>query len=107
MSQDPTDQPKLDEEALAEVPDLLEDEQQEADDAPQAPPRRTGPLGFARMSGSSIAGRDAAPWVTDFLNAAYYRRPVGERGVDDLRLAFAVLTTYWYRNAADRRLHVT
>jgi len=56
-----------------------------------------GPLGFARMTGSSIAGRDAAPWVTDFLNAAYYRRALGERGVDDLRLAFGVLTTYWYR----------
>ena len=49
------------------------------------------------MTGSSIAGRDAAGWVTDFLNAAYYRRPVSERDVDDLRLAFAILTTYWYR----------
>lgn len=68
---------------------------------------RTGPLRFARMTGSSIAARDAAPWVTDFLNAAYYRRPVDERDVDDLRLAFAVLTTYWYRHAAGRRLHVT
>ena len=29
-----------------------------------------GPLRFARMTGSSIAGRDAAVWVTDFLNAA-------------------------------------
>ena len=33
-----------------------------------------GPLGFAQMAGSSIAGRSAAAWVTDFLNAAYYRR---------------------------------
>ena len=33
-----------------------------------------GPFGFAKMAGSSIAGRDAAAWVTDFLNAAYYRR---------------------------------
>ena len=49
------------------------------------------------MTGSSIAGRDAAPWVTDFLNAAYYRRPVAGRQVDDLRLAFSVVTTYWYR----------
>ena len=47
-----------------------------------------GPLRFARMTGSSIAGRDSAPWVTDFLNAGYYRRPVAERQVDDLRLAF-------------------
>ena len=60
---------------------------------------RTGPLRFARMTGSSIAGRDAAPWVTDFLNAAYYRRAADERDVDDLRLAFCILTTYWYRDA--------
>ncbi len=66
-----------------------------------------GPLRFARMTGASIAGRDAAPWVTDFLNAAYYRRPVDERDVDDLRLAFCVLTTHWYRRDPDRRLHMT
>jgi hypothetical protein len=66
-----------------------------------------GPLLFARLAGSSIAGRDAAPWVTDFLNAAAYRRPIAERDVDDLRLAFCVLTTYWHRQGADRRLHVT
>ena len=54
------------------------------------------------MTGSSIAGRDAAAWVTDFLNAAYYRRPVAERQVDDLRLAFSVLTTYWYRKGRGR-----
>ncbi|UGS36352.1 hypothetical protein [Capillimicrobium parvum] len=72
-----------------------------------APGRPGGPLRFARMAGSSIAGRDAAPWVTDFLNAAYYRRPVDAREVDDVRLAFSVLTTYWYRKASSRRLHVT
>jgi hypothetical protein len=63
-----------------------------------------GPVTFARMAGSSIAGRDAAPWITDFLNAAYYRRPVGERDVDDLRLGFSILTTYWYAKAPGRRL---
>src|SRR3954468_4582273 len=68
---------------------------------------KSGPLRFARMTGSSIAGRDAAPWVTDFLNAAYYRRPVDDREVDDLRLALSILTTYWYRTKPDRRLHVT
>ena len=52
------------------------------------------------MAGSSIAGRGAAAWVTDFLNAAYYRRPAEDRDVDDLRLAFCILTTYWYRNEA-------
>jgi hypothetical protein len=69
--------------------------------------RPTAPLAFARMSGSSIAGRDAATWVTDFLNAAYYRRELSERDVDDLRVAFCVLTTYWYSKASGRRLHVT
>ncbi len=71
--------------------------------------KQAGPLRFARMAGSSIAGRDAAPWVTDFLNAAYYRRGDEERQVDDLRLAFCILTTYWYRNDAEdhHRLHVT
>ena len=68
---------------------------------------KAGPLAFARMTGSSIAGRDAAFWVTDFLNAAYYRRAAGERAVDDLRLAFCVLTTYWYRKASGRRLHMS
>jgi hypothetical protein len=81
------------------------------DEAPVIDPDRTpaaaGPLGFARMAGSSIAGGDAAPWVTDFLNAAYYRRDAAERDVDDLRLAFCILTTYWYRNASERRLRVT
>src|SRR3954449_4099552 len=66
-----------------------------------------GPFGFARMAGSSIAGRDAAAWVTDFLNAAYYRRPADDRDVDDLRLAFGVLTTYWYRAHPQRKLRVT
>jgi hypothetical protein len=74
---------------------------------PPARRRKASPLGFARMSGSSIAGRDAVLWVTDFLNAAYFRRPLGQRDVDDLRLAFAVLTTYWSGKGGDRRLRVT
>ena len=104
MSDDPT---ALDEQELAEVPEHLEDEEPEGHGPQAAAPPGTGVLRFARMSGSSIAARDSAPWVTDFLNAAYYRRPKDDREVDDLRLAFAVLTTYWYRNAADRRLHLT
>jgi hypothetical protein len=68
---------------------------------------KSGPLRFARMTGSSIAGRDAAGWVTDFLNAAYYRRAVDEREVDDVRLAFCIVTTYWYRTKPDGRLHLT
>jgi hypothetical protein len=55
-------------------------------------------LRLARMPGSSIAGPDAAGWVTDFLNAAYYRRAARDRRVEDLRLAQAILTTRWYRN---------
>ncbi len=66
-----------------------------------------GALRFARMSGSSIAAPDAAGWVTDFLNAAYYARPEDERDIDDLRLAFAVVTTYWLRETGgQRRLHL-
>jgi hypothetical protein len=76
------------------------------DDA-AAPARQPGPVGFARMAGSSIAGRDAAAWVTDFLNAAYFRRPAEDREVDDLRLAFSVLTTAWYRKGPGQRLHIT
>ena len=87
-----------------DLPEYLDDV--DAEQATAAVPK-TGPLRFARMTGSSIAGRDAAAWVTDFLNAAYYRRPVEERDVDDLRLAFAILTTYWYRDAGGRRLRVT
>jgi len=64
-----------------------------------------GPIGWARMTGSSIAGRDAAAWITDFLNAAYYRRT--ERTTDDLRFAFSVLTTYWYGKDPTRRLRLT
>jgi hypothetical protein len=68
---------------------------------------RSGLLRFAGMTGSSIAGHDAAPWVTDFLNAAYYRRSPAEREVDDVRLAFCILTTYWYRNHRAGRLHMS
>jgi hypothetical protein len=57
---------------------------------------------LARMSGSSIAAPDAAGWVTDFLNAAYYRRCPELRDVEDLRLAFSVVTTYWHRHGHRR-----
>jgi hypothetical protein len=61
---------------------------------------------FARMAGSSIAAADAAGWITDFVNAAYYRRPAGGgREVDDLRLAFAIVTTRWHR-LGHRRLRL-
>jgi hypothetical protein len=86
-----------------DLPEHLDDA---VGDAATTPPP-AGPVGFARMSGTSIAGRDAAPWVTDFLNAAYYRRAPEERDVDDVRLAFSILTTYWYREASGRRLRFT
>src|SRR5581483_10854690 len=90
-------------EELDEIPEHLDDAP--AQDAPAVKPG--GPLRFARMIGSSIAGRDAAAWITDFLNAAYFRRPVEERDVDDLRLAWSVLTTFWYRKERGRRLRIT
>jgi hypothetical protein len=60
---------------------------------------------FARMTGSSIAGRDAAGWITDFLNAAYYRRDPARRDIEDLRLASAIITTRWDR-LGHRRLRL-
>jgi hypothetical protein len=89
-----------------ELPEHLDDADAEEVEAAQRQAPRSGPLRFARMTGSSIAGRDAAPWVTDFLNAAYYRRAVEDRDVDDLRFAFSVLTTYWYNKDTHRRLHL-
>jgi hypothetical protein len=62
-------------------------------------------LRFAKMTGSSIAGPDAAGWITDFLNAAYYRRDPDQRDVDDLRLASAIVTTRWHR-LGHRRLRL-
>jgi hypothetical protein len=60
---------------------------------------------FARMAGSSLAGPDAAGWVTDFLNAAYYARPSSARDVADLRLAFGIVTTRWHRLGRRLRAH--
>lgn len=58
---------------------------------------RSPQLRLAAMSGTTIATPDAAGWFTDFLNAAYYRRPAADRSVDDLRLAFCILTTRWHQ----------
>ena len=54
------------------------------------------------MAGSSIAGPDAAGWVTDFLNAAYYARPDSERHVRDLRRRHGIITTRWATRATGR-----
>ncbi|HVF76960.1 MAG TPA: hypothetical protein VNA28_01580 [Solirubrobacteraceae bacterium] len=58
---------------------------------------RSPPAQLARMSGTSISGPDAVGWVTDFLNAAYYARRPELRNVEDLRIAFAILTTRWHQ----------
>jgi hypothetical protein len=91
---------------LERVPEHLDDDAA-AEQAPAAVVKPGGPLRFARMTGAAIAGRDAAAWITDFLNAAYYRRPVDVRDVDDFRLAWSVLTTFWYRKERGRRLRLT
>ena len=85
----------LTDQQLADLPDLLDEETTES-----AP--RTGIIRFARMAGSSIAGRDAAPWVTDFLNAAYYRRAGADIEVPPLeqKLRGRLLT-----GGGDRFLH--
>ena len=67
--------------------------------------RHAGPVRLARLAGSTVAAPGAAAWVTDFLNAAYYAKPADARHLDDLRLAFAIQTTYWHRLGA-RRLGV-
>jgi len=61
---------------------------------------------FAKMLGSTIAAPDAAPWVTDFLNATHHERPPELRDPADLRLAMTILTTYWDRHG-HRRLRAT
>lgn len=63
---------------------------------------RSEPGHFARMGGSTLAGPSASVWITDFLNAAHYAKDTGRRDLDDLRLAFTILTTYWHRNGARR-----
>jgi hypothetical protein len=65
-----------------------------------------GAARLVRMSGSSIAAPDASWWVSDFLNAAYFARSSRERDLEDLRLAFTILTTRWAAHPR-RRLHVT
>jgi hypothetical protein len=66
----------------------------------------TDRLTVTRMPGSSIAAPPALAWVTDLLNAAYFARPRDRRDVDDLRLAYTVLTTWWYEQGG-RRLGAT
>jgi hypothetical protein len=58
---------------------------------------RSPTASLARMSGTSISAPDAVGWVTDFLNASYYARIPELRNVEDLRIAFAILTTRWHR----------
>src|SRR4051812_10039970 len=57
---------------------------------------------FARMAGFPIAAPSAVGWVTDFINAGYYRRAPDTRSVDDLRLTRCILTTRWQRGGGRR-----
>lgn len=52
---------------------------------------------LALHGGSTLASPTAAAWITDFLNAAYYAKDPVVRDLDDLRLAFTILTTYWHQ----------
>jgi len=65
---------------------------------------RSPAMSLVRMTGTTISTPDAAGWVTDFLNAAYYARQPELREVEDLRIASAILTTRWHRNG-HHRLH--
>lgn len=64
ISQDRIAVEPLPPEELEQVPEHLDDEP-----AP-APAGPGGPLRFARMTGSSIAGRVGAAWVTGFPTAS-------------------------------------
>jgi hypothetical protein len=57
---------------------------------------------FARMAGFPIAAPTAVGWVTDFINAGYYRRAPDSREVDDLRLTRCILTSYGQRGGGRR-----
>ena len=65
---------------------------------------RSPAISLVRMTGTTISTPDAAGWVTDFLNSAYYARQPELRDVEDLRIATAILTTRWHRNG-HHRLH--
>lgn len=56
---------------------------------------RSAPAAFASFTGNTLAKPTAAAWMTDFLSAAYFSKPVEQRDVNDLRLAQTILTTYW------------
>jgi hypothetical protein len=62
----------------------------------------SAPGRVAQMGGSTLASVGAAAWITDLLNAAYYAKRRDQRTLDDLRLAFTILTTYWSHNGARR-----
>jgi len=53
--------------------------------------------GFGPVIASPIFDRDAAPWVTELLQAGYYALAPRRRALEHLRLVLATLTTYWYR----------
>jgi hypothetical protein len=64
--------------------------------------RSSGVTRTASLAGSTLAAPTAAAWITDFLNASYYAKDPADRDLDDLRLAFAVITTYWHERGTRR-----
>jgi hypothetical protein len=60
--------------------------------------RGTKPTATTRLVGTTIAAPTAALWITDFLNAAYFARDEDQRALADLRLAFAIVTTFWHEH---------
>ena len=66
---------------------------------------RSTPATLTRMSGTSTCAPDAVAWVTAFLNDAYFAHDEEQRDVEDLRIAFAILTTRWHQLGHERRLH--
>ncbi len=64
--------------------------------------RGSGVTSTASLAGSTLAAPSAAAWITDFLNAAYYAKQPPNRDLDDLRLAFAIVTTYWHEHGTRR-----
>lgn len=64
--------------------------------------RRSGVLATATRAGSTVASPSSVAWVTDFLNAAYFAKDRADRDLDDLRLAFTILTTEWHERGTRR-----
>ena len=81
-------------------------ESPEHDDAGTATVPKSGPLRFARMAAPRSPGATPPRGSPTSSTPRTTGVRVEERDVDDLRLAFCVLTTYWYRKGPGRRLRL-